>query len=222
MTGRPGSGSVLSTRAKSEGYYANDRADVVAALSRPLGQVLDVGCGAGAAAAALRAAGAERIVGIEPYPEAAARARERYDEVLAGTVEAVAPGLRASFQTILCLDVLEHLVDPEAVLLALRELGAPSARLAVSVPNARHFSLAWDLVVRGTFGYAEWGHRDSTHLRWFTQRDIVALLTTTGWEVERTSHPVSTRGRLAGALTRGRSSEFLAGQWHVFARRSER
>ena len=36
---------------------------------------------------------------------------------------------RARFDTILCLDVLEHLVDPESVLRRLTELAAPGARL---------------------------------------------------------------------------------------------
>ena len=64
----------------------------------------------------------------------------------------------------------------------------------MSVPNARHFSLVRDLVLRGTFGYTEWGHRDNTHLRWFTRRDIVAAVGDAGWIVEGTSHPALRRG----------------------------
>jgi 2-polyprenyl-3-methyl-5-hydroxy-6-metoxy-1,4-benzoquinol methylase len=202
------------------GYFANERADVVAALERPLGRVLDVGCGAGAVGPGLRAAGAQRLTGIELVPEAAALARAHYDEVVEGRVEAALDRLDGPFDTVLCLDVLEHLVDPGAVLTALRELAAPGGRLQVSVPNARHLSLVYDLVVRGTFGYADWGHRDRTHLRWFTRSDIVALVESAGWSVTKIGHPPLRRSQSLARLTRGRSSEFLVGQWYVAARRS--
>jgi 2-polyprenyl-3-methyl-5-hydroxy-6-metoxy-1,4-benzoquinol methylase len=202
------------------GYFANERADVVAALERPLGRVLDVGCGAGAVGPGLRAAGAQWLSGIELVPEAAALARAQYDEVVEGRVEDALDQLEGPFDTVLCLDVLEHLVDPGAVLSAVRDVAAPGGRLQVSVPNARHLSLVYDLVVRGTFGYADWGHRDRTHLRWFTRSDIVALVEGAGWSVTKVAHPPLGRSRALARLTRGRSSEFLVGQWYVAARRS--
>jgi FkbM family methyltransferase len=84
--------------------------------------------------------------------------------------------------------VLEHLVDPWSVLRRLRDAAAPGGRVQVSVPNARHLSLALDLFARGTFGYAASGHRDNTHLRWFTRRDIVGAVQTAGWQVDSVSH----------------------------------
>lgn len=200
------------------GYYANARADIVAALPRPLGSVLDVGCGAGGVGPELRAAGAARLTGIEMEPAAAEQARAVYDEVHTGTVEDALPSLRGPFDTILCLDVLEHMVDPAAVVRELRGVIADAGWLQVSVPNARHLSLVRDLVFHGTFGYTDWGHRDSTHLRWFTRRDMVELLQATGWRVERVSHPALGRSRGLDRLTRGRSTEFLVGQWYVGAR----
>jgi 2-polyprenyl-3-methyl-5-hydroxy-6-metoxy-1,4-benzoquinol methylase len=208
----------MSVDLKSGGYYANTRPDIVQALPRPLGSVLDVGCGEGALAVGLRSAGARRLTGIEVVAQAAERAREAYDEVFAGTVEAALPALAGPFDTVLCLDVLEHLVEPAAVLRALRERVTPGAWLQVSIPNARHVSLVRDLVFRGTFGYTEWGHRDNTHLRWFTRRDMVELLGETGWAVERVSHPALGRSRLFDWLTGGRSTEFLVGQWYLGAR----
>jgi 2-polyprenyl-3-methyl-5-hydroxy-6-metoxy-1,4-benzoquinol methylase len=204
------------------GYFQNTRDDVVALLRRPVGRVLDVGCGAGAVGPGLRAAGATRLTGVEVVPAAAALARERYDEVIQAPIEEALERLSGPFDTILCLDVLEHLVDPEPVLRALRALAAPDGRLQVSVPNARQISLVWDLLFRGTFGYTEWGHRDRTHLRWFTRADMVALLNATGWRVTGTSHPALGRSALAARLTRGRSTEFVVGQWYVSAEAAPR
>jgi 2-polyprenyl-3-methyl-5-hydroxy-6-metoxy-1,4-benzoquinol methylase len=203
--------------AKSGGYYANARENLVAALPRPIGRVLDVGCGEGAVGRLLLAEGASSVTGIELNAPAADRARGVLDEVGVGPVEEVLPTLSGPWETICCYDVLEHLVDPGKVLVALREAAAPGAHLHISVPNARHVSLLWDLVVRGTFGYSEWGHRDSTHLRWFTRRDIVAAIEAAGWRALGTSHPALHRARLLDVLTRGRSTEFLVAQWYVLA-----
>jgi 2-polyprenyl-3-methyl-5-hydroxy-6-metoxy-1,4-benzoquinol methylase len=199
------------------GYYRNAREDLVAALPRPIGRVLDVGCGEGEVDRLLRAEGATSLTGIEINERAAERARGVLDDLRIGAVEEVLSSLSGSFDTICCYDVLEHLVDPATVLSGLRSVAAPGARLHVSVPNARHYSLLADLVLRGTFGYTEWGHRDSTHLRWFTRRDIVAAIEATGWRVIQKSHPALHRSRLLDILTRGGSTEFLVGQWYVLA-----
>ena len=202
---------------KGGGYYANAREDLVGELPRPLGRVLDVGCGEGAVGRRLLAEGATAVTGVEVNEDAAAIAREALDEVGVGPVEQILPTLKPPWDTICCYDVLEHLVDPGAVLSALREAAAPGAHLHISIPNARHISLLVDLVMRGTFGYTDWGHRDATHLRWFTRRDIVAATESAGWRVIRTSHPALHRARLLDAATRGRSTEFLVGQWYVLA-----
>jgi 2-polyprenyl-3-methyl-5-hydroxy-6-metoxy-1,4-benzoquinol methylase len=200
------------------GYYANERPDVVAMLPRPLGRVLDVGCGAGGLGPGLRGAGASEIVGIEVVPEEAARARQQLDHVHAASVEDALAELAGAFDTVLCLDVLEHLVDPGEVLRQLRGHAARGATLQVSVPNARHFSLVRDLVVRGTFGYTDWGHRDRTHLRWFTKRDIVDLVERSGWTATSTSVPPLGRSAALHRVTGGWSSEFLVAQVYLTAR----
>ena len=204
--------------AKAVGYYANERPDVVAALPRPVGRALDVGCGAGGMADGLRAAGATEIVGVEIAPEPAARAAEVLDQVVTGPIENALVSLNGPFNTTLCLDVLEHLVDPGDVVRRLRALAAPSGVLQVSVPNARHYSLVRDLMLRGTFGYSDFGHRDNSHLRWFTRRDIVSLVEAAGWQVTATSVPPLHRSATLHRWTRGWSSEFLVAQVYVTAR----
>lgn len=199
-------------------YFEQARPELVAQLPPRLGRLLDVGCGAGGVGRALRDR-VDRLVGIELDPEAGARAREVYDEVLTGRAEDLVVDLAGPFDTILAYDLLEHLADPLALLRRLCGLASDDGLLHVSVPNARHWTLVRDLVVRGTFGYTEWGHRDRTHLRWFTRADLVALLEAGGWRVERTLHaPLTPAGRLAARLTGGRSAEFLVYQWSALSR----
>ena len=202
---------------KPRSYFAQARPELVAQLPARLGRVLDVGCGSGGVGRAIRDRAAF-LAGIELDAEAAAEAREVYDQVLQGRVEDVLGAADGPFDAILTYDLLEHLADPEPVLRRLHEVAAPGALLHVSVPNARHWTLIRDLVVRGTFGYAEYGHRDRTHLRWLTRRDLVDLLEETGWHVDRTLHaPLTPAGRALERATGGRSSEFLVYQWSALA-----
>ena len=222
-----GSGRLVDSRLsmsvsapKPSGYYGLERADVVAELPAPIGRALDVGCGEGGVGRSLKAAGATWVSGIEIMPAAAEVAFGVLDEVFVGPVDAALEdgALAGPFDTICCYDVLEHLADPEPVLRGLRGVAAPGARLHVSIPNARHFSLILDLVLRGTFGYTEFGHRDATHLRWYTRRDIVALVNRCGWDVQWTrADTFRGRNRYVDRLTLRRAREFLALQWHVLA-----
>jgi 2-polyprenyl-3-methyl-5-hydroxy-6-metoxy-1,4-benzoquinol methylase len=203
---------------KPPSYFEQARPELVAQLPQQLGRLLDIGCGAGGVGRALRAR-ATFLAGVELDPEAAQVARQAYDQVLTGRVEDVLGSLDGPFDTILAYDVLEHLTDPGDLLRRLHQVAAPNALLHVSVPNARHWSLVRDLVVHGTFAYTDWGHRDRTHLRWLTRRDLVALLESNGWHVERTLHaPSSPAGSLLERLTAGRSAEFLVYQWSALAR----
>jgi 2-polyprenyl-3-methyl-5-hydroxy-6-metoxy-1,4-benzoquinol methylase len=200
-------------------YYEQSRPELIAQLpAGPLGRLLDVGCGAGGVGRALRDR-VDFLAGIELDVEAGASAREVYDQVLIGRVEDLVQELAGSFDTILAYDLLEHLADPAELLRRLRGVATEGGLLHVSVPNARHWTLVRDLVARGTFGYTDWGHRDRTHLRWFTRADLVALLEEGGWQVERTLHaPLTAAGRVAARVTRGRSAEFLVYQWSALSR----
>lgn len=205
---------------KPSDYYGHARVDLIDILPRPLGRVLDLGCGRGGGHAALRAGGATHLTGVELMPEQASRAAEVYDRVEVGDAAAIVLELDGPFDTILCYDVLEHLVDPVSVMRRLRELAAPGANLQVSIPNARYIALIFDLLFRGTFGYTEFGHRDNTHLRWFTRKDMLRTLAETGWTPD-SDRPAYTRfstiRRPLDAMTGGTVSELVSLQWYYLA-----
>jgi SAM-dependent methyltransferase len=218
---RPGiSSSVLPLSPKSSGYYEHGREDLLAALPRPLGRVLDLGCGAGGVGYRLRPEGPKALVGVEIEADQASRAGAVYDEVLVCDIDEALDRLNSRrFDTVLCYDVLEHLFDPAAVLRRARALASDGAHMHISIPNARNILLLRDLLIRGTFGYVPEGHRDSTHIRWFTRRDIVALVTECGWVVESVgTDKFKANRRRPSRLSGGRADEFLAVQWHVLCR----
>ncbi len=153
---------------------------------RPL-EILDAGCGAGAAIAA---AGPRRpgwrVTGIEAEPELARRARSRCARVLEGDLRRVLPELARAgerFDAVVLADVLEHLEDPVAALVSARRVAAPGARLLVSVPNAGHLSLVRDLVA-GRFDPIPAGLTDARHLRWFTRSFLAESIAEAGWRVD--------------------------------------
>jgi 2-polyprenyl-3-methyl-5-hydroxy-6-metoxy-1,4-benzoquinol methylase len=200
-------------------YGGRDRAAIVHCLTPPLRRVLDVGCAKGASAPLLRARGASYLAGIELEPGYAEAARHHYDEVVNRSVEDDLPWTPESFDTVLCYDVLEHLVDPWSTVKRLARLLVGGGQLHVSVPNARHPGTWLPIIAKGSFDYRAQGLRDVTHLRFFGRRDVRAMLRATGLHVGKVDpvpSPVPVM-RLAMRLSRGMAAEFAAYQWHVIA-----
>ncbi|NAZ36649.1 class I SAM-dependent methyltransferase [Rubellimicrobium sp. CFH 75288] len=142
-------------------------------------RVLEMGCGDGATLRLLAGLG-HRVEGVEPDPEAAARAQAAGIPVRSGTAEAPPEGLRGPFDAILLLHVLEHCLDPAAALVNLRALAAPGARLVVEVPN----NACWGARIFA----ASWHWLDvPRHVNFFTPRSLEALLRDTGWHPQETA-----------------------------------
>ncbi|MCH5286589.1 MAG: methyltransferase domain-containing protein [Christensenellaceae bacterium] len=72
------------------------------------------------------------------------------------------------YDYIVVLDVLEHLREPETVLLRLKGLLREEGAIILSVPNMAHNSVLIDMI-RNHLQYNELGILDNTHLRFFTQ-----------------------------------------------------
>jgi 2-polyprenyl-3-methyl-5-hydroxy-6-metoxy-1,4-benzoquinol methylase len=206
-------------------YFATARTEIKPLLPEKVGRMLDLGCGAGASVAFVRA---ERNVawagGIELMPEQAEAAKSVCDRVWSGDVAAldieaeIAPG---SLDLVLCMDVLEHLVDPWVTVKRLSALLAPGGRLILSVPNIRNYRFIWDLMTRGDFKYRDYGLLDRTHLRFFVRDTAIALATCGGLRLvsARSAQQWSApdwRGVMVG-LTGGKAEEWLAKQWLVAA-----
>ena len=144
--------------------------------------VLDVGCAQGALGAAyLRRNPNCRMLGIDVDEEAVALARQRLSEAVCADVELTPMPFEVpeGIDCIIYGDVLEHLVDPWALLAEHVKHLSPQGTVLVCMPNVEHWSFAAKLLT-GTFDYEEQGLFDKTHLRWFTPRTMGKLLTSAG------------------------------------------
>ncbi len=156
----------------------------MAVLATPAGSdVLDVGCGEGHVAAALVERGCQ-VWGIEIDPEAAVAAQSSCEAVVVGDVAGVSHESLdgRTFDVILLLDVLEHVVDPLGALRHVTAWLAPGGKVIVSIPNVAHAAVRLALL-QGRFEYSETGLLDETHLRFFDRRSLGALIRDAGLNI---------------------------------------
>ena len=117
-------------------------------------RVLDVGCGGGLLSEALAEAGAE-VVAIDLAPDllevarlhglerGASRAQVDYRLQSAEALAAAAPG---TFEVVTCMEMLEHVPDPAAVVEACATLLRPGGRLFLSTLNRTPAAFALAIV----------------------------------------------------------------------------
>jgi len=208
-------------------YYATARREILPFLPAKLGRLLDLGCGTGATISLVKEARAVAWAGgVELDGPSAVAARAVCDRLWVGdaTTQAfdaeIAP---ASLDLVLCLDVLEHLVDPWAMIRRLSPLIAPAGRLILSVPNIRNWKFIWRLAFGGDFHYRDAGLLDRTHLRFFVRSTAIELATSAGLHLvaAENAQPLAFPDvrYLLSRASFGRLDELLAKQWLVVAER---
>jgi 2-polyprenyl-3-methyl-5-hydroxy-6-metoxy-1,4-benzoquinol methylase len=169
---------------KEPWYFGFLRKDIAPLLPEVAGRVLEIGCGGGATLNWLKETGrAQWTAGIELSPKATAVARGRMDTIYEGDVDQHLQHFEPkSLDLVLCLDVLEHLVDPWVTMGRLNTLLRPGGHIIVSLPNVQHHSVVLPLLLRGRWRYTEAGIMDQTHLRFFSREGALEMLRQSGLE----------------------------------------
>lgn len=168
---------------KPETYYQNVRDDLFPLIPESAVTILEVGCAAGGTGRELKKRPGVFVAGVENDPEAARLAREVLDDVVEGNIEAMdLPYAENSFDCILFADVLEHLIDPLAVLKKMRKYLKPQGTVVASIPNVQFMGVIHHLV-EGNWTYQKEGILDETHLRFFTFKEMEKLFSQAGFEI---------------------------------------
>ncbi|HEV2752250.1 MAG TPA: methyltransferase domain-containing protein [Solirubrobacteraceae bacterium] len=167
-----------------------ERRRLLLAALGPGERVLDVGCGEGAFAAAAQGAGCH-AVGVDVAREALRRAAAAHPgpEYRLWPALAPLPAGDGEFDVAWAGEVVEHVVDPFAVLEEVHRALRPGGRLLATTPAhplARRLRLA--LSERA---FDEHFNVRADHLRFFTARSLRALLADLGFADVR----VATRAR---------------------------
>lgn len=193
-----------SYQTKGSDYFTTARRDLVGDLPKTPARILELGCGNGATGRlALELGKAQEYVGIEMFEPMAREAQRHLTRVHIGDVSAISiPEEPASFDVLICSEVIEHLVDPASVLERLLAFVKSGGMVLASSPNVAHYSIIRDLM-RARFEYQDAGAMDRTHLRWFTPDSYRRLFEDAGVEVirlERHAHPRTWRVKLGELL----------------------
>ncbi len=165
-------------------YYQHARTEVLRHLPAGPLRMLEVGCGEGGTLARIRElrpdvwlAGAELMKLDSPL-------YAKLDQFEQINVEEQLPSITpGSIDILLCLDVLEHLREPQQVLVRLATLLRPNALLIASLPNLQYVKVSLPLLF-GHFNYTDEGVLDRTHLRFFTRRSAMRMLDEAGFNVQ--------------------------------------
>lgn len=88
-----------------------------------------------------------------------------------------------AFDCVIFFDILEHLVDPYSLLVAVKPKLTQNGVLVASIPNIRYYDTFIDYVVHGNWQYQEKGVLDKSHLRFFTRKSIIRLFGQLGFRI---------------------------------------
>jgi len=88
----------------------------------------------------------------------------------------------ASFDAVVCGDLVEHLRDPGSTLARLRPLLRPGGRLVLSTPNVANWALRLSLL-GGRWRYTDRGILDRTHAHLFTRKTLIETVEAAGYRV---------------------------------------
>lgn len=116
-----------------------------------------------------------RSVGVEPSESLAAAARMRGLDVRTGTLPMKALESE-KFDLVACVDVIEHVAEPLALLHACRTQLNPNGKLLIVTPDAASFAAR----ILGK----RWWHLRLAHVGYFTPSTLAYALNLAGFEVE--------------------------------------
>lgn len=145
--------------------------------------VLELGAGHGEVGRRIAKSGAKVVAldvlrpeGDFPFPYLTADLNGEFAEEVRDAMEEGA-------DTVVALDVIEHLLRPEKSLRELREVMKPGARLVASTGNVAYV-LVRMMLAMGQFNYGKKGILDLTHTRLFTVRSFCRTLEGEGFRVD--------------------------------------
>ena len=144
---------------------------------------LDVGCGDGIIAEFIKEK-AKNIYGIDNDSRELDKARKRKLKVVRLDLDSEQIPFKVNFfDVITCLDVIEHVIDPNALLKEMYRVLKKNGTLILSTPNIRFSDHLSKLIFGGSFPKTSIDSSlyDGGHLHFFTYKDVRDILEKNGF-----------------------------------------
>lgn len=159
--------------------------DLLSSYLPQTASLIDIGCGDGTYYGHYFGNRTGLNIGADISLSALQRTRHLNLQRVVLDIEQPLPLHPASLGGALCIDVLEHLFDPESLMEEIFRILKPGSYLVVSVPNIAHFPhrlrlLGGKFVAGGLASTADTPWRDP-HIRFFTTRSLRDFLSSTGF-----------------------------------------
>jgi SAM-dependent methyltransferase len=163
---------------------------------------VDIGCGEGEPVGVRARLRGSRYVGVDIAAAAVRKAKAKNLDVCQIADASSLPFADDTFEVAFCLEVIEHLFDPESALREAQRVIVPYGSLIVTTPNVAYWRRRLDLGLLGRWNPLGYGKAveepwADPHIRFFNPGSLRRLLAKTGYQVE---HLGGHGGSIAGDL----------------------
>jgi 2-polyprenyl-3-methyl-5-hydroxy-6-metoxy-1,4-benzoquinol methylase len=216
---------------KTEDYYSNIRHDLISLLPKAKNlKVLEIGAAYGETLYFLKENQiASEVVGIDLFEDKQnSNNYKPLDRFIFGNIETLdLKEYDKYFDVILLPDVLEHLLEPKAVLKKIKKQLKSNGKVIVSMPNIRHYSALFKIFIKGDFRYEASGIFDYTHLRFYCKKNIQELILDSDYEILKTESSIKVYkgfsiAKIFNILSLGIFEQFFSYQYFIVAASNEK
>ena len=145
-------------------------------LTKKFGKLLDVGCGRGLNSVFFRDKGFE-VEALDISPQAVQLTKSK--GIKAFLMDLEEEEIKGKYDIILCLEVLQFVVNPTKVLLNLRQALCDDGEIILSLPNEFHLQKRWNVL----WGQADFAGAKAPHLRLFNYPEIEKMIEECGLKI---------------------------------------
>lgn len=155
--------------------------NIIPSLISPHKTILDLGCNNGVLGYKLRH-NHNQIDGVDINSKYFSKAKKYYRELYQLDLSKMSLPIQKKYDYIVLSDILEHLPNPDEVLLKCKKYLNNNGKLIISLPNVARLEIRLSLLF-GNFDYGP-GIMSPDHLRFFTKKSAIKLINQSGYRVD--------------------------------------